>query len=196
VTQNLMADVDAAVVEVDLSAIRQQMDVLETENARLNDEVERLKADARRRPVALLPEIGFLMAGEYFRGDYAPNTQGLADAMNAIIRSHFRESAEARVRPVVDVDAILKRMNELWQTRPAKAALEQAVREHFTDAPAPPADELLMNALARVERETQRNTRRECAAMARELANDPLGRTIGIASGFVDRLADRMERGQ
>lgn len=194
-TQHLMADTDAAVVEIDLSAWRQQVDTLVAENARLTEEVERLKAqlaEARRQPVRLLPEITSGIVYEMHKDWLAASCrQSQADIYNIVLRRHFREAAEARTKPTLDVEAVVAEMQDTYDKRPSLNFADAArlvLRRHLTDVPAPPADETLAAAVNRVERETQRSTWRKCAERIRA------HRTRGCTDW--DGLANAMERGE
>ena len=167
-TQNVMASDDAAEIRIDLAAWKQQVDVLETENARLTEEVERLKAS----------RLDFI--------ELKSAQKHIADLQSQL--------AEARVRPALDVEAVVGEIYEQWKTSALGESFRdvqiKVLRKYVTDAPAKPADETLAAAVARVQAET----RRECAAMVREWRG---GHFLGADErNSLRSLADCMERGE
>jgi regulator of replication initiation timing len=181
---------------------RQRLAALAKENAELTSEANALRrettdlkaqlTEARRQPVALLPEITAEVINsahrEYRKDEYPLSNDALASAWNAILLRHFRETAEARVRPALDVEAVARdvwgAMDSCVQIRTGLLnTIKDVLRRHLTDVPAKPADELLMNALARVQAETRLQVGKELRA-AYENGDHLLG------------MVQKLERGQ
>lgn len=160
--------------------------------------------EARKQPVAFLPTV----TGEMIRAlpyvNYCQpheEHEQMADCLNRNIRDACREAAIERTKPALDVDAFVDEVAETFDTTGTAwpngfwTGLDRILREHVEHAEAQLPDELMMNALARVERETQQRTRRECAEMVRREVD--LATLIGcnVRGGDVLRdLADCMER--
>lgn len=117
---------------------------------------------------------------------------GLLNTIKDVLRRHV---ADAPVKPKLDVGVFVDEVAETFDTTGTSwpngfwTGLGRILREHVEHAAAQLPDELMMDALARVERETQQRTRRECAEMVRRrwAQEEYAGMTD-------DEFADRMER--
>lgn len=163
---------------------------LRCENAQLRGEL----AEARKQPVALLPEITSGIADEMHKDWLAASCrQSKADIYNIVLARHFREAAEARVKPTLDVEAVAKEISNRYHVHGFCTVREAAIhvlRDRCADTTNQPLqnmqqlpDETLAAAVARVERET----RRECAAKLRPWRE---------LSQKMDAVLDAMERGE
>ena len=182
-------------ITLDLAGVRE----LQAENARLNTDRETMQThirelqaqleEARKLPVALLPEITKELITEW---EFESNGS-VADQMNRVLRRHFRQAADPP-NPALDVEAVAREAREHYLNTPdnMNESVVKVLRRHCTDAPAQPlqkmqqfapADETLAAAVARVERET----RAKCAEMVMDW--NPCNETRRM-------LADRMERGE
>lgn len=191
-------------IMMDLTGVRE----LQAENARLSTDratmqthIRGLQAqleEARKLPVALLPEITKELITEW---EFESNGS-VADQMNRVLRRHFRQAADPP-NPALDVEAVMAKIRTAlhWDMEVYQDRIKDILYEHVTDTPAQPlqkmqqfapADETLAAAVARVERETQRNTRRECADDLRLAAKQ----VEGPSRGYWEMLADHMERGE
>lgn len=108
---------------------KEAADLLMTELDRRDAEITRLTAEithliaelteARKQPVRLLPEvtekIAHEMCREYDKCDYHPNEIGRA--YNTVLARHFCEAAEARVKPTLDVEAVVEAALQNWVKR-------------------------------------------------------------------------------
>lgn len=179
-------------ITLDLSGVRE----LAAQNERLTAELE----EARKQPVALLPEITDAHITEWERrikGRAAWGNTVRCDELNAILSGHFRQSAEARVkqtdeplaaRLVLLADRLDDRKdsrerNMYGEMEDVAADLRRLAKNWETLKPVP--DETLAAAVARVERET----RTKCVHDLRQWANTKW-------AGSVEVLADKWERGE
>lgn len=137
-------------ITLDLGGVRE----LQAENARLNTDRETMQThirelqaqleEARKQPVALLPEITDDILkecrAEWFKDEYGGSDGEQGRAATTVLRRHFREAAEARVKPQVDVEAVVDEIackyNTLGTWLPGLwTDLGNILRIHVTDAP-------------------------------------------------------------
>lgn len=205
-TQRECADLTA-----EANALRRETTRLAGENAEFRTEIQSLNearrvltaelAEARKQSVALLPEITDKILEdanrEWYDTSYGLGYGEKARAYNIVLARHFRESAEARVKPVVDVEAVIKAVYERFQSPPfldMDMAIREVLPEFVTDAPAPAkptltakhfssdgvtvtASGITLNdgtltfgpdeTLAAAVKRVERETRAKCAAMVR-----------------------------
>ena len=167
---------------------REEVMRLERENSELKAQL----AEAQKQPVQVLPVITEGMAEDLINHSLPSDCEATAKSWNNLFTRWFREAAEARVRPTVDVEAVMQRVvayRRQAESLPWRECLRRALVDYTSDAPAPAADETLAAAVARVQAET----RAKCAAMVRE--HKRRGCT-GWGIHDWDFLADRMERGE
>jgi hypothetical protein len=115
---------------------RQRLAALAAENAELRAQL----AEARKQPVALLPEITQDILEEWYDLDVEGATEWAE--WNAVLARHFREAAEARVKPTMDVEAVA---HSVWRVLYGDAdarsglvnSIADAIRKYLTDAPKP-----------------------------------------------------------
>lgn len=125
---------------------------LRAENAQLRGEL----TEARKQPVRLLPEITAEVADEYFDPRYSGTSEALARAMNVSIARHFREAAEARVKPALDVEALFELVAARLIVQPYIKwydVLRDVLPQFVTDTPAPPLQETQQLDEAKLRRE-------------------------------------------
>lgn len=189
-----------AELTAEANALRRETTRLTGENEAFRAEVRSLNdarrvltaelAEARKQPVQVLPVMTEERVEDLMNHSVPVDNEATAQAWNNLFTNWFREAAEARTKPTVDVDALASAI--FHKAGGPYVVIRDTLREYLTDAPAPGADAAAQPTTPEAKAAFAARVRRECAE---NLRAD--GAKYGDLIPFFWKMtADRMERGE